>query len=138
MATSQPANNRQVGGQHYKLNAVKCPHCGGELQHWDIYRFFPYLVGTITKYLWRWRDKNGVQDLDKARHYLDKLIETEGPEVEKELDSQVYSVRETELCSCPFPVPIDTVCGKCGKKLRPRNTRYDDIGKGSAMADGPT
>jgi hypothetical protein len=30
-----------------------------------------------VKYVSRWRDKGGVEDLRKARHYLDKLIEIE-------------------------------------------------------------
>jgi len=34
-----------------------------------------YLQGNIIKYLWRYRYKNGVQDLEKARWYLDRLIE---------------------------------------------------------------
>ena len=34
-----------------------------------------YLQGNIIKYLWRYRYKNGLQDLKKARWYLNKLIE---------------------------------------------------------------
>ena len=34
-----------------------------------------YLQGNIIKYLWRYRYKNGVQDLKKAQWYLDRLIE---------------------------------------------------------------
>ena len=34
-----------------------------------------YLQGNIIKYLWRYRYKNGVQDLEKAQWYLQKLIE---------------------------------------------------------------
>jgi len=34
-----------------------------------------YLQGNIIKYLWRYRYKNGVQDLEKAKWYLEKLIE---------------------------------------------------------------
>ena len=34
-----------------------------------------YLQGNIIKYLWRYRYKNGVQDLEKAQWYLEKLIE---------------------------------------------------------------
>jgi len=34
-----------------------------------------YLQGNIIKYLWRYRYKNGVQDLEKAQWYLNKLIE---------------------------------------------------------------
>ena len=33
-----------------------------------------YLEGNILKYMHRWRLKNGVEDLRKARFYLDKLI----------------------------------------------------------------
>lgn len=38
--------------------------------------FQGYLKGNCFKYLWRWRDKGGVQDLKKARVYLDWLIKT--------------------------------------------------------------
>lgn len=38
-----------------------------------------YLYGNIIKYMWRWTDKNGLEDLRKAAHYLEWLIE----EVEK-------------------------------------------------------
>lgn len=34
-----------------------------------------YLQGNIAKYLWRYRYKNGVEDLKKAQWYLNKLIE---------------------------------------------------------------
>lgn len=33
------------------------------------------LVGNIIKYLWRYDRKNGVEDLNKSKWYLDKLIE---------------------------------------------------------------
>ena len=36
--------------------------------------FEHYLQGNIMKYIWRYRYKNGVEDLKKARWYLDKLI----------------------------------------------------------------
>lgn len=32
------------------------------------------LTGNVIKYLWRWKKKNGVEDLRKARWYLDRLI----------------------------------------------------------------
>lgn len=61
------ANDKQIGGQHYK----------SALQHWDIVDTYevPYLEGCATKYLSRWRKKNGAQDLEKAKHYVEKLIE---------------------------------------------------------------
>ena len=34
-----------------------------------------YLQGNIMKYIWRYRYKNGLEDLQKAQWYLNKLIE---------------------------------------------------------------
>ena len=34
-----------------------------------------FFEGNIVKYVTRWRDKNGLEDLKKAKQYLDKLIE---------------------------------------------------------------
>jgi hypothetical protein len=65
------ANNKQIGGEHYKK------HKGYE--PWDVVHAWNlgYLDGTALKYIARWRDKNGVQDLQKAVHFLEKLIELE-------------------------------------------------------------
>lgn len=63
------ANQRQVGGQHYKH--------GDHEEHWDRawrlkYDPFQYI---ITKWIERWRDKGGVEDLKKAQHAIQKYIE---------------------------------------------------------------
>tara|TARA_R100000353_G_scaffold173366_1_gene139610 strand:- start:331 stop:576 length:246 start_codon:yes stop_codon:yes gene_type:complete len=34
-------------------------------------------TGNVIKYVMRWRDKNGVQDLQKAKRYIDMMIELE-------------------------------------------------------------
>lgn len=68
------ANDRQVGGDHYKVDAGNCPHCGRVIQHWDLYGNMPYLVGQVTKYATR--RKNGAEDLLKALHFLEKLAAT--------------------------------------------------------------
>lgn len=59
------ANDTQVGGSHYNKHK-------GEVQHWDwvIDLNLPYTLGCATKYLFRWRDKGGIEDLKKARHYI--------------------------------------------------------------------
>lgn len=64
------ANDIQVGGQHYKAKTI---------QPWDFIAAngLGYFEGNIVKYVSRWRDKGGLDDLRKARHYLDKLIELE-------------------------------------------------------------
>lgn len=62
---------KQVGGSHYSKHKV---------QPWDyIYaNNLCYFTGNCVKYVSRWRDKGGVEDLKKAIHYLEKLIELEG------------------------------------------------------------
>ena len=62
------ANEIQVAGSHYKTKAV---------QPWDYIAAneLGYFEGNIVKYVSRWRDKGGVDDLRKAKHYLEKLIE---------------------------------------------------------------
>ena len=62
------ANDVQVGGNHYKQNAI---------QPWDYITSnnLGYLEGNIVKYVTRWSHKNGLEDLEKAYHYLIKLIE---------------------------------------------------------------
>ena len=39
--------------------------------------FEGYCTGNIIKYLWRWKKKNGLQDLEKAKWYLERLIKLE-------------------------------------------------------------
>jgi hypothetical protein len=37
--------------------------------------FRDYMMGNVMKYCWRYKYKNGVEDLEKARWYLDRTIE---------------------------------------------------------------
>jgi hypothetical protein len=62
------ANDKQVNGNHY----------AGEIQCWDyiISNDIGYLEGNVIKYVSRWKKKNGLADLKKAQHYIEKLIET--------------------------------------------------------------
>lgn len=74
-ARQAQANDTQVGGRHYnKL---------GEFQVWDAWWHWnlnPFQA-VILKYVVRYRDKGGVEDLRKAIHYIEKLIELEyGPQ----------------------------------------------------------
>ena len=61
------ANDKQVAGTHYR----------SEIQHWDfvVANDLDYFQGQITKYVTRWKKKNGLSDLLKAQHFLDKYIE---------------------------------------------------------------
>ncbi len=61
----------QPGGSHYKDRAIQPV----EYIHANKLDFFE---GNVIKYITRWRVKNGLADLDKAKHYIDLLIELEG------------------------------------------------------------
>jgi len=63
------ANEKQVGGDHYRR----------PIQPWDFIAAndLDFFQGSIIKYVTRFRNKNGIEDLEKAKHYLEKLIELE-------------------------------------------------------------
>jgi hypothetical protein len=70
------SNKHQVGGSHYTALSV---------QPWDAMQswmsaeaFAGFLRGNVIKYVARCDAKGGVEDLRKARHYLDRLIEALG------------------------------------------------------------
>ena len=49
----------------------------GSLECWDVIldQEMDFLEGSVLKYLWRYKEKNGVHDLEKAKIYIDKIIE---------------------------------------------------------------
>lgn len=60
----------QVGGTHYKKYEIQpieyCQKNG-----------LNYCESNVIKYITRWRDKGGIEDLKKAKHMIDLLIEIE-------------------------------------------------------------
>lgn len=67
---SQSALKIQTGGRHYKdlkIQPVEYIHANN----------IPFIEGCVIKYVTRWRSKNGLQDLEKAKHFIDLLIELE-------------------------------------------------------------
>lgn len=59
---------------YYCKNGMQC--YDAQLAAVGLEKFQGYLLCCILKYLWRWEDKNGKEDLKKAAVYLAKLIET--------------------------------------------------------------
>ena len=62
--------SKQIGGDHYAKHKI---------QPWDIIDEYGlnFYAGNVLKYLLRYKDKGGVEDLKKAQHYLEKLIQME-------------------------------------------------------------
>jgi hypothetical protein len=69
-APQKGANSKQISGSHYSDK---------EIQPWDYIHAnnLCYFTGNCVKYVSRWKDKGGIDDLKKAIHYLEKLIELE-------------------------------------------------------------
>lgn len=60
----------QVAGSHYKdlkIQPLEYIHANG----------IPFAEGCVIKYVSRWRNKGGIKDLEKAKHFLELLIELE-------------------------------------------------------------
>lgn len=58
----------QVSGDHYKkltIQPIEYIYANG----------LGFCEGNVVKYITRWRDKNGIADLEKAKHYIELLIE---------------------------------------------------------------
>jgi hypothetical protein len=61
---------KQVAGSHYKdlpIQPVEFIYANA----------IGYFEGNVIKYVSRWRKKNGIADLEKAKHYIELLIELE-------------------------------------------------------------
>ena len=60
--------------EHYNAGAVEFID-GIEAATESLSGFEGFCAGNAIKYLWRWKHKGGVEDLEKAKWYIDKLIE---------------------------------------------------------------
>ena len=70
MESEESALDVQVGGGHYKdykIQPVEFIHANN----------IPFIEGNCIKYLCRWREKGGAQDLEKVIHYIGLLLELE-------------------------------------------------------------
>jgi len=67
---SESALSKQIAGNHYKdraIQPVEYIHANG----------LDFFEGNVVKYVTRWRSKDGMPDLYKAKHYIELLIELE-------------------------------------------------------------
>ena len=68
---------KQIGGDHYRKHAIQPWHA---MEAWMTpEEFRGFLRGNAIKYLARCNDKGGLEDLYKAAHYLEKLIQVSTP-----------------------------------------------------------
>lgn len=68
-------SDKQIGGKHYGNMAI-------EPVEFAMKNNLDFCQSSIIKYVCRFRDKNGIEDLKKAKHYIDILINSEYPDSE--------------------------------------------------------
>ncbi len=62
------ALDTQIGGQHYKDMAI-------QPVEFSMKNNLSYCQGNVIKYVTRYQAKNGIEDLEKAKHYIDLMID---------------------------------------------------------------
>jgi hypothetical protein len=87
------ANDKQVAGNHY----------AAPIQHWDyvVANELDYFQAQITKYVTRWKKKNGLVDLQKAQHFLEKYIEIAEPVEKAEQQMGAQGVQANPMAKVP-------------------------------------
>ena len=61
---------KQIGGDHYQGAAI-------QPIEFILSNGLDFCEGNVIKYVYRYSKKNGIEDLEKAKHYLEFLIEHE-------------------------------------------------------------
>lgn len=61
--------------KHYNTGGVECID-GIEAACTGLSGFEGFCTGNAIKYLWRWKNKGGKEDLEKSKWYIDKLLES--------------------------------------------------------------
>lgn len=64
---------KEITPSYYQNGATSCIDTIRNTQTKNMY--IGFLDGNVKKYMWRWKDKGGLEDLSKAHYYLEKLIE---------------------------------------------------------------
>lgn len=103
----EKATNKQVGGDHYKkckIQPIEYIHANG----------LGFIEGCIVKYISRWRDKGGLEDIRKIKHYCDLLIELEGEPTKMENGDMIFDGRVfvSPSKSLSFEIPADSNLSK--------------------------
>ena len=100
------ANDTQWGGTHYKQFKG--------LEPWDVITYWNlgYLDGTALKYIARWKHKNGIEDLRKAIHFLEKAVEVE---TARRADARVEQPSYVAALHHPagFRPAVERLCDVC-------------------------
>ena len=89
--------NENINPEHYK-GTIECIDAIEEVVR-DLQGIEATDTGNIIKYMWRWKRKNGVEDLLKAKWYINHLIGyvAGGEEVRKTMEELLFDKQFNEL-----------------------------------------
>lgn len=91
---------QQYGGNHYKSLAI-------EPIEYAYRNNLDFFQGNVVKYITRFRDKNGLEDLKKAKHYIDLLIQFEYGEESDSCQNKHEGCACTKgQCSCKTSIEV--------------------------------
>lgn len=68
-------NENVFNPKHYTMGNIECIDAV-ESAVSGLEGIEAFCTGNAIKYLWRWKYKNGIEDLEKAKWYIDRLIQT--------------------------------------------------------------
>ncbi len=73
LVKTMTSHSDPVNPSHYKQGSVECIDALAAATH-DLQGLDAVCTANAIKYQWRWKQKNGVEDLKKAQWYIDRLI----------------------------------------------------------------
>jgi hypothetical protein len=81
--------------KHYNNSPAHC-ECGRRIECIDITRHMGFNLGNAVKYIWRYADKNGLEDLKKAAWYLNDLIKEHEKENSRHVIGHICMTKDIE------------------------------------------
>lgn len=130
----------QEGGDHYQA----------EYQHWDWVTDIGmgYLPGNATKYVARWRKKNGLADLKKALTYIDKMLAVRELDPDYGINHPVGNGYKVRVCTDRFIAAnkltpeerdiIEPLVGACDKyMIKLSKERLEALVRAAGRAQAP-
>lgn len=90
---------RQVGGEHYRKYAI-------QPAEYNARNGLSFLAGNVIKYVTRYKDKGGAEDIRKAMHYLELILEFEYPAL---LSNNPDAVKPLGAAIGPSPISVGSI-----------------------------
>ena len=121
-----------INPQHYKRDGIECIEA---IKAALVDGFQDYLRGNVLKYLWRYKERNGIEDLRKARQYLEWLIEESEVLAEASGESETPSETPTKTVGIPKGF-IEEFIGLLREPIKSPPKRYREPTQAD-LRDGP-